>query len=78
MQGPHHGQRGRGASEYPGGVSQLIHQVRLPSPADVESCLISSAVFPDTYSQTGLLRLSWANVAAILCSALGQGSPLST
>lgn len=46
--GPHHGQRGRGASEYPGGVSQLIHQVRLPfseellgtaSPADVESCL---------------------------------------
>lgn len=30
MHGPHCGQCGRGASEYPGGISQLTHQVRLP------------------------------------------------
>lgn len=49
MHGPHHGQHGRGAREYPGGISQLTYQeVRLPFreellatalPADVGRCL---------------------------------------
>lgn len=75
MHGPHHGQRGRGASEYPGGVFQLIHQeIRLPfseellgiaSPADVDCCLtLLQSFWTLSHTQTGLLRLSRANVAA--------------
>lgn len=80
MHGPHHGQHGRGAREYPGGISQLTYQeVRLPFreellatalPADVGRCLTLQSFWTLSHRAVGSdsPRQMW-----LLCSTQQRG-----